>query len=58
MDDLIRTINQDNVLLKKFDETSFLDNEPVQEAVIRNFEIIGEVSRSTSGYNNQLFYYF
>jgi uncharacterized protein with HEPN domain len=39
-------INRIQKYCSDFDETSFLANELVQDAVIRNFEIIGEASKN------------
>ena len=43
---ILEAISRINEYLEDMDEVSFLANKLVQDAVIRNFEIIGEASRN------------
>ena len=43
---ILEAISRINEYLEDMDEVSFLSNKLVQDAVIRNFEIIGEASRN------------
>lgn len=42
---ILEAINRIQRYIEDIDEISFLDNELIQDAVIRNLEIIGEASR-------------
>ena len=43
---IVEAIDRINKYCQDFDEPSFLSNEMVQDAVVRNFEIIGEASKN------------
>ncbi len=43
---ILQSIERINAYTEDMDEVKFLDNQMVQDAVIRNFEIIGEASNN------------
>ena len=43
---ILEAINRIQRYIEDIDEITFLDNELVQDAVIRNLEIMGEASRN------------
>ena len=48
---IVEAIERIHRYVEDMDEVSFLDDEKTQDAVIRNFEIIGEASRNIERYH-------
>ncbi len=46
LDHILQAIERINIYTEDIDEVGFLQNQMVQDAVIRNIEIIGEAARN------------
>jgi uncharacterized protein with HEPN domain len=49
---MVEAIERIHRYIEDMDEVSFLDDEKTQDAVVRNFEIIGEASRNIERYHS------
>lgn len=49
---IVEAIERIHRYIEDMDEVSFLDDEKTQDAVVRNFEIIGEASRNIERYHS------